>query len=279
MIGLGAMGTALARALLAAGRRVVVWNRSAAKAAPVVQHGARLAPDAPAAVRASPVVIVCVTDYAATRALLAGVDLAGRTLIQLSTGTPHDARDAAAWATARGATYLDGAILNTPSQVGRPESAILVSGPQAAFAAHQPLLAPLAGIVSFVGESVGAAAVHDLGLLSSLFGALLGLYHGARIFEAEGLGVDAYGALLSASLPAFGEILTKETTTVHTGDYAASEASLEICAHAMHLLARQAREATLDASFPDFAAALFQRGVAAGFGGESSAAMVKMLRG
>jgi 3-hydroxyisobutyrate dehydrogenase-like beta-hydroxyacid dehydrogenase len=279
VIGLGAMGAALARALLAGGHRVVVWNRSPGKAAPLVRDGAHLADGIAAAVRASPVVIVCVTDYAATRGLLAEVDLGGRTLVQLSTGTPQEARDGATWATARGARYLDGAILNTPSQVGRPESAIFVSGDPAAFRASEALLARLAGTLRFVGEPVGAASTYDLGFLACLFGALLGFYHGARIFEAEGLGVDAYGALIAATLPATGQILAMEAASVHTGNYAAPESSLEICWHAMELMARQAREGRLDTSFPDFAAALFKRGVAAGLGGEAPAAMVKLLRG
>jgi 3-hydroxyisobutyrate dehydrogenase-like beta-hydroxyacid dehydrogenase len=51
VIGLGLMGTALARGLLRSGARVTVWNRSIAKAAPLVAEGAALAPSAAAAAR------------------------------------------------------------------------------------------------------------------------------------------------------------------------------------------------------------------------------------
>jgi 3-hydroxyisobutyrate dehydrogenase-like beta-hydroxyacid dehydrogenase len=50
--------------------------------------------------------------------------LASRMLVELSTGTPQDARDAEAWARERGADYLDGAIIATPSQIGRPDTPI-----------------------------------------------------------------------------------------------------------------------------------------------------------
>ena len=40
VIGLGAMGSALVRALLRAGHRVTVWNRTSAKAEPLVREGA-----------------------------------------------------------------------------------------------------------------------------------------------------------------------------------------------------------------------------------------------
>src|SRR5918996_263690 len=48
VIGLGAMGSALARALLSNGHRVTVWNRTSAKAEALVQDGAVLAHSAAA---------------------------------------------------------------------------------------------------------------------------------------------------------------------------------------------------------------------------------------
>jgi glutamyl-tRNA reductase len=52
VIGLGAMGTALARALLCDGHHVTVWNRTSAKAGPLVREGAVLAPSVASAVAA-----------------------------------------------------------------------------------------------------------------------------------------------------------------------------------------------------------------------------------
>ena len=70
VIGLGAMGSALARALLRDGHRVTVWNRTSAKAEPLVRDGALLAHGPAAAVSASPIVLVCVEDYKVTRSIL-----------------------------------------------------------------------------------------------------------------------------------------------------------------------------------------------------------------
>ena len=53
VIGLGTMGAALARTLLQNGYRVTVWNRTSAKAEPLVRDGAVLAPSAASAVSAS----------------------------------------------------------------------------------------------------------------------------------------------------------------------------------------------------------------------------------
>lgn len=130
VMGLGEMGGALARALLDAGHRVTVWNRTDSKAVPFAARGADVAPSAVAAATSSPLTIICMSSYgAALEALAAAGDLRGRTLVQLSSGTPGDARDAALWAADRGADYLDGAILAWPRQIGGPDAALIVSGP------------------------------------------------------------------------------------------------------------------------------------------------------
>jgi 3-hydroxyisobutyrate dehydrogenase-like beta-hydroxyacid dehydrogenase len=86
VVGLGAMGSALARGLLRDAHRVTVWNRTAVKAVPLREAGAAVAPDLTAAIQDSPVVLVCVDDYAVTRGLMAASDvrlaLDGRVIVQ-----------------------------------------------------------------------------------------------------------------------------------------------------------------------------------------------------
>ena len=70
LIGLGPMGIALARALQR-GHTLTLWNRTPSRAEALLGQGTVLAADARAAVAASPIVLVCVADYAAWRAILA----------------------------------------------------------------------------------------------------------------------------------------------------------------------------------------------------------------
>lgn len=101
--GLGPMGSALARALPRGGQDVTVWNRTSAKAEPLVRDGATAAPDLVAAAAASPLVVVSVENYEVTHSILSGDGvrrlLSGRVLAQLSTGSPQEARGAERWAT------------------------------------------------------------------------------------------------------------------------------------------------------------------------------------
>ena len=132
MIGLGNMGSALARAIAQAGHDLTVWNRSGEKCRPLAYEGASVALSVGEAVSRSDVIVVCVRGYDVATALfdnpaIAG-SLAGKTLIQLGHGVPTEVAAAADWFTAHGAAYLDGAIMAFPESVGKAECQILISG-------------------------------------------------------------------------------------------------------------------------------------------------------
>ena len=282
IIGLGQMGQALVRALLANGHRVTVWNRTAARADEAKRAGAILAADAAAAVGASPIVVVCVLDYAASDGVLgkAGVasGLRGKVLVQLSTGSPQDARDGETWARAHGIAYLDGALLATPGQIGRPDTPIFLSGAEAAFQRSEPVLKALGGNLMYMGEAAGSASAWDLATLSCMFGAMFGFFHGARICEAEGLPVDGFGSMIGKIAPVIGEMISSEGRDIQAEAYGNPESSMKMCAASGDLFMRQAREAGISGEFPAFASGLFERAMAAGLGEEKLAAMIKVLR-
>jgi 3-hydroxyisobutyrate dehydrogenase-like beta-hydroxyacid dehydrogenase len=282
VIGLGAMGSALARALLRDGRRVTVWNRTSAKADPLVREGATAAPDPASAVAASPVVLVCVDDYEVTRAILSDhrirPGLCGKVLVQLSTGTPQEARDAERWARETEAEYLDCAILAYPDQMGTPEAALFVAGAEATFRRCEPALRSLAGGLTYVGEQIGAASALDCAALSFVFGALLGALHGARICEVENLRVDEFGAMLAELAPVVSAEVKQVSERIQTDRYDGSQAALRTYAAAAVRLVQQARDGRIDSGFPAYAFGAFQKGMNAGFGGEDLAALIKVMR-
>jgi len=279
LIGLGPMGIALARALQP-GHTLTVWNRTAERANPILNQGTVLAPSALAAVQASPVVLVCVADYAASRSILATPGVAdalrGKVLVQLSTGTPQDARDD--WAALSGVAYLDGALLATPGQIGRPDTPLFISGEERALASCRPVLQAIAGNILYMGEPIGNAAAWDLATLSCMFGAMSGFFHGVRICESEGLKVNEFSQMIGAISPVLGEMIDAEGQAIHAGRYGEPESSMATCAGSGRLFVKQAREAKLDASFPNFLMGLFDRALGAGLANERLAAMIKVLR-
>lgn len=282
VVGLGAMGSALARALLRDGHRVTVWNRTGTKAEPLARDGAVPAADLSSAIAASPVALVCVDDYEVTRAILSGPGvrphLSGRTLVQLSTGTPHQAREGERWARDSGADYLDGAILAYPDQMGTPEATLLVAGAEATFRRCEPLLRSLAGGLTYVGEQVGAASALDCAALSFVFGSLLGAIHGARICEVEGLRVGEFGSMLAELAPVVGHEVRQLSDRIQADRYDGSQAALRTYSAAAARLVQQARDGRMAADFPRYAAGAFDQGVSAGLGDEDLAALIKVLR-
>ena len=110
VIGLGNMGSALARAFVENGCSVTIWNRSPEKALSLVEKGALLAPNSAAAVTASPVVVMCVTDPGAAQQILGDseANISGKLLIQLTTSRPQEAREGEAWAQQHQVEYPGG---------------------------------------------------------------------------------------------------------------------------------------------------------------------------
>ncbi|MGS2616663.1 NAD(P)-dependent oxidoreductase [Micromonospora sp. LZ34] len=187
VLGLGPMGRALAGALLAAGHPTTVWNRTAARADPLVERGARRAPTVEEAVRASPLVLACVVDYTAVRAIVepAADALTGRTLVNLTADAPQRARALADWAAGHGIDYLDGAIMTPAPTIGGPAALVLYSGPEQTWRAHRAVLAHLGGRAKWLGADPGRAAGYDVALLDVFWTAMSGIAHAFALARAE----------------------------------------------------------------------------------------------
>ncbi|MCD9872620.1 NAD(P)-dependent oxidoreductase [Streptomyces guryensis] len=111
-LGLGHMGAPMARRLLAAGHPLTVWNRTAAKAAPLVAEGAVLAAPPAHAVREADVVITTVADPAALDAVAGEIVPAlrpGTHWIEMPTVGPDAVRELAARA-GESATVIDAPV-------------------------------------------------------------------------------------------------------------------------------------------------------------------------
>ncbi|MGJ7527529.1 NAD(P)-dependent oxidoreductase [Variovorax sp. GB1P17] len=282
VLGLGAMGLVIAQIYLDQGYKVTVWNRTADKADALVAKGAVLARSAAEAFRASRVAVMCVYDYRAAEAIFAmdGVAAAmdGRLLVQLTTGSPRDARDAEGWAHRHGAAYLEGAIQAAPDQMGRPDTPLLVSGAQGVFNEAEPWLKVLAGGIVYLGEKASAAAAMDLATLSTIYGTMLGFLHGARIAEHEGFDVAEFGRIVAGIMPTFAAFLQHEGSVIQSGDFTISQSPMRISVEATQRILQAAQEANINSEFPAFASGLFKRADAAGLGGEELAALIKLLR-
>jgi 3-hydroxyisobutyrate dehydrogenase-like beta-hydroxyacid dehydrogenase len=205
VIGLGAMGSRIARRLIDAGNEVVVWNRTPSRTAEV---GAPALESPAAAARRAEAVITSVSDPEALRAVTEGPDgvvaaADGATLIEMSTVGP------AAIARLAALVETPNALLEAPVLGSRPEAeagtlTIFAGGPAELVERWKPLLEHL-GTVLHVGP-LGAGSAAKLVANATLVGTITLL--GEAVALADGLGLlraETYEILASTPLAAQAE--------------------------------------------------------------------------
>jgi 3-hydroxyisobutyrate dehydrogenase-like beta-hydroxyacid dehydrogenase len=220
VLGLGAMGSALAGALLEAGYPTTVWNRSPGRAEDLLARGARAAATAGDAVRAGGVVVVCLLDHASVHQVLDPLadELTGRTLVNVTTTSPAESRELADWAARAGIAYLDGGVMAVPSMIGRPGASILYSGSAEAFEQCEPLLDHW-GTSTYFGADAGLASLYDLALLSGMYVMFAGFLHGAAMVAPAGVTAREFAGLAAPWLTAMTGAFEGFATVVDGGDY------------------------------------------------------------
>ncbi|MEU5124856.1 NAD(P)-dependent oxidoreductase [Streptomyces mobaraensis] len=284
VIGLGALGSALAGAFLSAGHSTAVWNRTRAKALPLVARGAVEAASPEAAVGAGPLVVVCLPTYDVVREVLSpcAAGLVGRTLVNLTSGSPAHARDAAGRARELGVRYLDGAALAAPSWVGRPDSLQLYGGPRPVFEAHRGVLAALGDPV-YLGDDPALPAVHDIALLGLLWSALTGWLHGVALTGADGPGggvsATAYTAVVGRWMPTVGRLMGEYARQVDAGAYPAGGFPLDQHLMLMGLLEHAGELRGVESGLPQAFLGLAGRAVEDGHGADGYARLIEYVRG
>ena len=220
VLGLGAMGSALAAALVKAGHETTVWNRSPGRADDLVAQGAVAATTAAEAVAAGRVVIVCLFDHASVHEVLDPLvdQLAGRVLVNVTTTSPAQSREIAAWAAGVGVEYLDGGIMAVPDMIGGPGSTILYSGATEVFEQYRPLL-DVWGESRYFGADPGLASLYDFALLSGMYVMFAGFLHGAAMLAPSGVPAREFAAMAAPWLTAMAGHLDGLAAVVDGGDY------------------------------------------------------------
>lgn len=283
LIGLGQMGGVLAKLLVMAGRSVTAWNRSPEKSQALAASGVKAASGPAEAIAASPVTLVVLYDDSAMDAVLSteGVmeALTGRLIVNLGTTGPEAARAFEQRIAAAGGRYIDGAIQAAPSQMGKPDTPILVSGLPGDLDTVEPVLRILGGNLVRVGERIDATAFMDLATLSYVYGAYAGFLHGARMAETVGIDVATYGKLVEDISPSFGAFFAHEGRVIKSGDFTVSESPLRISISAIDRILASSRNLGLDDAVPDLMNTWLRKAEAQGMADEELAALIKVLRG
>lgn len=168
VLGTGLMGAPMARRLCEAGHQVRVWNRTRAKAEPLLACGATVHDTPRAAVADCDMVISLLENGAVVGEVLFGMGQdgavhgmrTGSLCIDMASIQPREARDHASRLAERGLRHLDAPVSGGTVGAEAGQLAIMVGGKAEDFAAAQPVFAPL-GRATHVGP-------HGAGQLAKL---------------------------------------------------------------------------------------------------------------
>lgn len=192
-LGLGTMGAPMANNLRKSGHTVTVWNRTPAKAEPLVKKGARLARTPRECASGQDAVFACLADEKALEAVLGGPDGAlaglarGDLLVDTSTAGVKEARSLEERLSQKGAQFLAAPLLGSRAAAEKAQLTIVVGGAaQARERARPALKAVSARIIEF--DTAPQAALMKL-VVNVLGGAMIAGFGEALALGASG-GLD-----------------------------------------------------------------------------------------
>ncbi|KQX34727.1 NAD(P)-binding domain-containing protein [Streptomyces anulatus] len=281
VIGLGAMGSALATAFVEAGHSTTVWNRTASRAAPLVEAGATRADSLATAIAASPLIVTVLTTHEATEEVLAPVahELKGRALVTLNSGSPAGARRLAAWAERQGARYLGGAIKNVPPAVGAADTLLYYGGEESVFAEYEQTLRVLGGDTVYLGADPDLAALYEMAVGGTLLPALVGFFQGAAALQSRGLEAASMVRFAVKWFEMISSVLPAMAQEIDSGDYSKPLSTVNIFAAGAAHDAELGMEANLDVQWHKPFHDLLNQAVESGRGEESIASLTELLKG
>jgi 3-hydroxyisobutyrate dehydrogenase-like beta-hydroxyacid dehydrogenase len=177
LVGLGNMGLAMATNLLKAGFGLRVYNRTPAKAAPLLERGATLARSPAEAARPGGIVVTMVSDDRAVEQVTLGIDgfldrLGDGVHLSMSTIAPRTARRLADLHRERGSRYVASPVFGKPEAAAQAKLWIATSGDASARERVREVQEAVGQGVYDFGDDPGAANVIKLAG-NFLFGAAI----------------------------------------------------------------------------------------------------------
>lgn len=284
VIGLGPMGQAMARTLLAAGHPVTVWNRTAARADGVVDDGATLAATPSEAVEASDLVILSLTDYQAMYDILdsATASLAGRTLVNLSSDTPDRTRKAASWAAGHDAAFLSGGVMAPAPMVGTEAAHVYYSGPAEVMENHRAALAPI-GAPRYLGDDPGLSQLMYQAQLTVFLATLSALMQATAMLGTAGVKAQEALPELLATTDTVGDMMRageeNPGVALDAGEHPGDLSTVTMMGATSDHIVEASMALGLDLALPQAVQSHYRRAIEAGHGSDNWTRIIDSIRG
>ncbi len=282
VLGMGIMGSAIARNLLRAVLGVTVWNRTREKAEALASDGAEVADTPGGAAAGADVVLTMLTDWEAVEAAMAGPDgalgaMSGNAIwVQMSTIGIAGTERAARLAHDAGVTLVDAPVSGTKEPAEQGKLIVLASGPESALDICEPVFEAIGQKTVRVGAEPGRGSAFKLVLNAWLVELVESLAETIAFAQALGFEPELFletiagGALDSPYAQSKGKEMARgEFPTSFPLRHAHKDASL---------VAQEAEQRGLDVPAIRAALAQLDRALEAGLGDQDVAAVYEALR-
>jgi 3-hydroxyisobutyrate dehydrogenase-like beta-hydroxyacid dehydrogenase len=219
-LGLGQMGTPMARRLLQAGHQVTVWNRTADRARPLAAEGAAMAGSpAQAGARAEFAITMLASPDALQEVVLSENGLAkalgaGQVYIDMSTVGPDVVRSIAS-KLPKGIAFVDAPVRGSVDAAAKGRLEIFVGATNEDFERVRPILESLGSVVHVGGLGAGAAMklVANLALGTSITAV------GEALELAKALGLERVPVLNMLDGSTLGPVVRAKRANIESGHY------------------------------------------------------------
>ncbi len=271
-LGLGNMGTPIAKRLLAAGHEVTVWNRTRERAEALVAAGARVAATPAEAARGNQAVMTMLFDDAAHEEVIFG---ANGLLSAPEPNTIHISLSTISVALSdrlteehgrRGLAFVAAPVFGRPSVAEEGKLWIVLAGADDAVAKAHPLLEPLSRGISVAGKEPRQAHALKLGgnfLISAMIHSLSESFVYA---EAHGIEPGVFIETVNSALFQSPFYASYAKVMLHPPQHAG--ATVELGAKDLRLLRESAEDRHVNLSLADNLAEIFAQAIREGLGDE-----------
>ncbi len=281
ILGLGIMGSGMARRLLSSGFPLSVYSRSREKASQLAESGAFVASSPRQAAARAEIIISMVADDEASRAVwmmqdgaLAGART-GSVLIESSTLTVSWVKELASAAAQRACEFLDAPVTGTKPHAESGQLLFLVGGPASAIEAARPVLSVLGREIVHLGPNGSGALMK---LINNFMAAVQTVSFGEALALIQAGGLDLEKAMTILTEGAPGSPMVKRVAgRVTAGDFS-PHFFMRLMVKDVTYAVEEAKARGVDLHTANAALETFRRALANGYAEQDFTAVIQALK-
>ena len=279
-VGLGTMGDPMARNLIRGGVRLVAWNRTPSKSAPVAAAGAVVVDRVAEVFEKCRIVLLMLAGERAIDEVLgrggAGfdVDVAGHIVVHMGTTSPAYSRRLDSGIRAMGGEYVEAPVSGSRTPAEAKQLVAMVAGEPRAVDTVHPLLDLMCRDVIHCGPVPGALLM-KLSVNVFLIALVVGLAEALHFAERHGLDLATFSAVLNAG-PMASDVSRGKLPKLMGRDFSAQAAIGNVLENT-RLITEAARTAGIASPLLDICHALYGESVALGLASVDMAAVLRAI--